>query len=647
MAAPRKPPPPPPQQPSASPPQPPTGARRPPPQPPAAAQAHAAQAHAAQAFQPSPAPALDRRKIGELLLEAGVVTPEQLNEALAAQHLEDERVGETLVRLEHCSEADIARALAQQFGLPVRLGVEESELDDELVEQLPIGYARGNLVLPMRFDEDDDLLEVLAADPLRLDELDDLSTVYDAELDIILTSRTELLELINKTYSKRTKDVDLEKKEDDFDEEDEDILHASAEDAPIIRFVNSLIFNASKVKASDIHIEPGDKEVVVRYRVDGVLKEVRRAPKGHLSSIIARVKIMAGLNIAEKRLPQDGRIRRKIAGKEVDMRVATAPVSHGERITIRLLDKSAVMLDLDSIGIAPDHLRVVRETINRPHGIFLVTGPTGSGKTTTLYSALSEINTPDLNILTVEDPVEFQLQGISQVQVNAKINLTFAAGLRSFLRHDPDVIMVGEIRDRETAEIAIQASLTGHLVLSTIHTNDAATGITRLVDMGVQPFLVASSLVALQAQRLIRRVCPHCARAQAPDPKELEELGIIPEAFFAGEQCLKVPIRDEHDQVMPLSAPPGYQLPPPGKLWVAEGCDKCNHTGYRGRTGVYEVLAVTEEIRRLATRNASGAEIKRAAIEQGLRTLRDDGAHKVLCGLSTVDEVMRVTAEEA
>ncbi len=593
-----------------------------------------------------PSVEVERRPIGELLLEQGAVTPEQLAEALAAQHLDNERVGETLVRMGYCPEHEVARALARQFGLPLRLDLEDDAIEDELIEQLPIGYARGNLVLPWRLDRDEDRLDVLAADPLKLDEIDDLSSVYDAEVEVWLTTKTRVLELINKTYSKQTKDVDLEKKDQEYDEEDEDILHANAEDAPIIRFVNSLIFNAAKVKASDIHVEPGDKEIVVRYRVDGVLKEVRRAPKGHLSSIVARVKIMAGLNIAEKRLPQDGRIRRKIAGKEVDMRVATAPVAHGERITIRLLDKSATSLDLDSIGIAPDHLRVVRETIHRPHGIFLVTGPTGSGKTTTLYSALSEINTPDLNILTVEDPIEFQLEGISQVQVNSKIELTFARGLRAFLRHDPDVIMVGEIRDFETAEIAIQASLTGHLVLSTIHTNDAATGITRLVDMGVQPFLVASSLVALQAQRLIRRVCPNCCKAVAPDPKELEEIGIIPAAFFAGEPCLMVPVRDEEGRPMPITSSGNHRLPPRGMLWAAQGCDKCNDTGYKGRTGVYEVLPVTEEIRRLAIRNASSAEIKQAAIAQGLRTLRDDGAHKVLSGLSTIEEVMRVTAEE-
>jgi len=587
------------------------------------------------------------RPLGELLIEMGVCTVEGLAEGLQAQHLENEKLGETLVRLKHCSEWDVTRALARQFGLAARENVEIGEIQDELVEQLPIQYARANFVLPYRLDRATGILHVYAADPLRILDLDDLGSLYDADLDVTLMPRSNVLEMINRTYARRTKDVDLEKKEEEYEEEDEDILHASAEDAPIIRFVNSLIFNASKERASDIHIEPGDKEIIVRNRVDGVLHEVKRAPKAHLPSIIARVKIMAGLNIAEKRLPQDGRIRRKIAGKEVDMRVATVPTAHGERVTIRLLDKSAVALKLDNIGIAADHLRQIRDVINRPHGIFLVTGPTGSGKTTTLYSALSEINTPDLNIMTVEDPVEYQLAGISQVQVQSKINLTFAAGLRSFLRHDPDVIMVGEIRDIETAEIAIQASLTGHLVLSTIHTNDSATGITRLVDMGVQPFLVASSLVALQAQRLIRRVCLHCCEPYRPLATELEEIGIIPEAFYAGEQALRVPVRGPDGEVVPLSAPEPRRLPPRGHVFKAAGCDKCQGSGYAGRTGVYEVLTVTEEIRRLAIRNADAMQIKQAALAQGLRTLRDDGAHKVLCGLSTLDEVMRATAVEA
>ncbi|WP_245913557.1 GspE/PulE family protein [Nannocystis exedens] len=587
------------------------------------------------------------RPLGEILIEMGCITAEALAEGLQAQHLEGEKIGETLVRLKHCTEWDLARGLARQFGLPARENVEISDIQDELVEQLPIQYARANKVLPYRLDRERGVLGVYAADPLRILDLDDLGTLYEADVDVTLMPESNVLELINRTYARRTKDVDLGKKEEEYEEEDEDILHASAEDAPIIRFVNSLIFNASKEKASDIHIEPGDKEIIVRNRVDGVLHEVKRAPKAHLPSVIARVKIMAGLNIAEKRLPQDGRIRRKIAGKEVDMRVATVPTAHGERVTVRLLDKSAVALKLDNIGIAPDHLRMIRDVINRPHGIFLVTGPTGSGKTTTLYSALTEINTPDLNILTVEDPVEYQLAGISQVQVQSKINLTFAAGLRSFLRHDPDVIMVGEIRDVETAEIAIQASLTGHLVLSTIHTNDAATGITRLVDMGVQPFLVASSLVALQAQRLIRRVCVHCCEPYRPTATELEELGIIPAAFYAGEQALKVPVRDENGEVMPLVAPEPRRLPPRGHVYRATGCDKCQGSGYAGRTGVYEVLMVTEEVRRLAIRNADAMQIKQAALAQGLRTLRDDGAHKVVCGISTIDEVLRATSVES
>ena len=597
----------------------------------------------------------DSRPLGEILVERGFATPDALAEALSVQHLEDERVGETLVRLKHCSDWQVCQALAQQFGLPALESLPAAEIDDELAERLPIAYARSNMLLPRRLHpghgqgESLGVLEVLASDPTKLLDLDDLQQVYDAVIEVTLMPSSAVGELINTIYSKRAKDVDLEKKDEAFDEQDEDILHASAEDAPIIRFVNSLIFNASKEKASDIHIEPGDREIIVRNRVDGVLHETKRAPKAHMQSIVARVKIMAGLNIAEKRLPQDGRIRRKIAGKEVDMRVATVPTAHGERITIRLLDKSAMALSLDAIGMARDHLRIVKEVIHRPHGIFLVTGPTGSGKTTTLYSCLATINQPNLNILTVEDPVEYQLAGISQVQVQPKIDLTFASGLRSFLRHDPDVIMVGEIRDLETAEIAIQASLTGHLVLSTIHTNDAATGITRLVDMGVQPFLVASSLVALQAQRLLRKVCAFCCQPHTPLAAELEDLGVDATRFFAGEDCLQQPLRDEHGDALPVQVAKGRTAPPQGTLWGANphGCDRCGGTGYSGRTGVYELLTISEEVRRLAIRNADAGQIKHAAVEAGMRTLRDDGALKVLQGLTTIEEVMRVTAEEA
>src|SRR6185295_18752622 len=443
---------------------------------------------------------------------------------------------------------------------------------------------------------------------------------------------------INKTYSRLRGSHELEvgvKKDDEEEaefqsEELVDMLDANDE-APIIRWVNSLMFQAAKERASDIHIEPGEKDVVVRYRVDGVLREAKRAPKKFQASITARVKIMAGLNIAEKRLPQDGRIRRKMAGKDVDMRVATAPTAGGERVTIRLLDRSSVLLGLADIGFADDHLALIRGIIKRPHGILLVTGPTGSGKTTTLYACLSEINAPDINILTVEDPVEYQLEGISQTQVNSKIDLTFASGLRSFLRHDPDVIMVGEIRDRETAEVAITASLTGHLVFSTVHTNDAAGGITRLIDMGIEPFLVASSLVGLLAQRLVRRPCYECARVVRPSEEILRELGLEPRTFYAGGYH--------------FPAVKGQHPPPAGMVYEPLGCDACGQLGYRGRTGIYELLMVSDQVRRLCLDKSDAGSIRNAAIEQGMVSLRFDGARKVVLGMTTPEEVMLMTAE--
>jgi len=391
------------------------------------------------------------------------------------------------------------------------------------------------------------------------------------------------------------------------------------------------MFQAVKERASDIHIEPGEKEITVRYRIDGRLREAKRANRQYLASIVARVKIMAGLDIAEKRLPQDGRIRRRIAGKDVDMRVATAPTAGGERVTIRLLDRSSVLLGLEDVGMAGDTLLKIRSIIKRPHGILLVTGPTGSGKTTTLYACLSEINSSDQNILTIEDPVEYQLEGISQTQVNPKIDLTFANGMRSFLRHDPDVIMVGEIRDRDTAEIAITASLTGHFVFSTVHTNDAAGAITRLVDMGIEPFLVASSLVGLLAQRLVRSPCRECAEIVRPSEEVVTELGLDPATFFAG----------------------GYELPvvkghrplPTGTVLRGVGCPSCLGDGYTGRTGIYELLMVNDAVRTLTLQKSDAATIRRAGVKSGMVTLRDDGARKVMLGLTTPEEVLMVTAE--
>jgi general secretion pathway protein E len=596
------------------------------------------------------------KRLGEILLEirratgaparpAGAepgpaFTPELLQQALEAQQKEGGRIGEVLVKLRAVTEDEVLVALGRQLGMAFVSDLKSADVDTELATKVPIAFAKQHRVLPIKREGDD--VTVATADPLDVGALDDLRTQLAAEVQPILVTSQKILEAINEVYGRSqagggelAKEGDAESDEG-ASEELVDILDATDE-APIIRWVNSLMFNAVKERASDIHIEPGEKEVTVRYRIDGVLYESRRAPRQFMPTIIARVKIMAGLNIAEKRLPQDGRIRRKIAGKDIDMRVATIPtVKAGERVTIRLLDRESVLHDLADIGFGDDHLRQMDELIHRPHGILLVTGPTGSGKTTTLYACLAKINSPDLNILTIEDPVEYQLDGISQTAVNTKIELTFASGLRSFLRHDPDVIMVGEIRDRETSEIAIQASLTGHLVLSTIHTNDAAGAITRLVDLGVQPFLVASSLMALLAQRLVRRVCPQCREAYEPSAEDLLSIGIKPDDFASG-RARRVKFK-------------GYEAgPPPGHLYRARegGCPACMSQGYKGRTAIYELLIIDEKVRQLTIKNSDAGTIKSHAMSAGMRTLRDDGAQKVLAGMTTTAEVLMITTQDS
>jgi general secretion pathway protein E len=575
------------------------------------------------------------KRLGEILLEAGVVTSAAVEQALVQQSSEGGRLGEILQKARAVSEEDVLRALGTQLGIPFSAELDVKQIDADLASLVPIAFAKQHRLLPIR--KVGTTVTVATADPLDVGAFDDLRGTVGGDLDPLLVPSGKIMDAVNQVYGRRQDAGTLGEGEGDDEmgaaEELVDILDVNDE-APIIRWVNSLMFNAVKERASDIHIEPGEKDVIVRYRIDGVLYETRRAARQFIPSIISRVKIMAGLNIAEKRLPQDGRIRRKIAGKDIDMRVATAPtVKGGERITIRLLDRENILHDLADIGFGDDHLRQMDDLIHRPHGIMLVTGPTGSGKTTTLYACLAKINSPDLNILTIEDPVEYQLDGISQVAVNEKIELTFANGLRSFLRHDPDVIMVGEIRDLETAEIAIQASLTGHLVLSTIHTNDAAGGITRLVDLGVQPFLVASSLMALLAQRLVRRLCRDCCEAYRPTEEDLLSLSIDPVAFFAGK-ARRVRFKGE-------GVPP-----PPGMLYRARegGCASCLNAGYKGRTAIYELLMVDEQTRQLAIKNADAGTIKRAAIEGGgMRTLREDGAQKVLAGMTGAAEVLMIT----
>lgn len=594
------------------------------------------------ASEPLPYLAPSLLPLGEILVRERGLSTEKLEEALGHQMQKGGRIGEALLAIRGASEADIAFALAKQAGVPFLENVKAEEVDGTLSDALPIQYAKVNRALPIRRHGEGVLVAV--ADPLEVEACDDLRTFLGCEIYPAAMAGEELLQLINAVYDKKAGGLAGEALEDggenvavDKVEELGDLIDATDE-APIIRFINAVISEAVKEKASDIHIEPMEKEVRVRFRQDGELVEKHRAPKKFQSAIAARVKIMGGLNIAEKRLPQDGRIKVKIAGRDIDIRLSTVPSAYGEGLVLRILDKTAVLLDLDSIGFTPKKRRDMESIITRPHGIFLVTGPTGSGKTTTLYSALSRINSPNLKILTVEDPIEYQIAGINQTAANPKIDYTFANALRAFLRQDPDVILVGEIRDKETAETSIQASLTGHLVFSTIHTNDAAGAVTRLVEMGIEPFLVASSLIGLLAQRLVRRVCKKCRIPYVPKPEELKQLGVDPDWVLKG-----------------VGKPPkiAFEADPPlvpGQIVIyrasPEGCSECTGTGYRGRTGIYELLMVSDEIRSLTLKRVDSGTIKRAAQAEGMTTLREDGALKVLQGITTIEEVLLITQDE-
>jgi general secretion pathway protein E len=573
-------------------------------------------------------PNLCGRPLGEILLQTTKLTPEKLQEALAAQQGEQAglRLGEILVRMRAVSEEQVLRGVAAQLDYPFLAKIDKDAVPPELIKRVPINFAKQARVLPIAMEGSS--VRVAIADPLDTAAQESLAILLGAPVAPEVALPQVVLDAINGVYDRAADEH--EKLMEDLETEDlESVAHELEEptdlldaddEAPIIRLVNSLLFRAVKERASDIHINPEERDISVRYRIDGELREVIRPPKRFQASISSRIKIMGGLNIAEKRLPQDGRIRIKIAGKDVDIRLSTVPTAHGERIVMRLLDKSAVLLDLATIGFEDWQLKIMDGLITRPHGIVLVTGPTGSGKTTTLYAGLSKINSPNLNILTIEDPVEIQLRGVGQVQVNPKIELTFASGLRSFLRQDPDVILVGEIRDLETAEIAIQASLTGHLVFSTLHTNDAAGAVTRLVDMGVQPFLVASSLVGILAQRLVRMLCSDCRQAYVPTAEELTQIGMTRE-------------------VMTKAGNPKH-------FYRAIGCPMCQNTGYQGRTGIYELMLVDDDIRPLILKNVDSGAIKKAAVARGMMTLLDHGAYKIARGITTAAEVLSVTAED-
>lgn len=556
------------------------------------------------------------KSIQEIISEKNPEALVKIDEILSKN---EETVEEAILNHQVLEDEEVLEVLSQFYEFPYITSISDKDIDPELVKILPISFAKKYRLIP--FERKEDSVVIVFAPPFDLYALDEIKSLFGCDIEPVLALNHVVINSINRVYE-RDKEMTEGIEDDDAEgiteydiHEPKDLLDADDE-APIIRFVNSLLFQAVKEKASDIHLECFEKEVSVRFRKDGILHEITSVPKKLQASVISRVKIMAELDIAEKRKPQDGRIRVKVAGRDVDVRISTVPTTWGESVVMRLLDRSSVLLSLEDLGLKGDKLEVVESLIRRPHGIILVTGPTGSGKTTSLYAALERINSPDKKIITVEDPVEYQIQGINQIQVNTKVNLSFANGLRSILRQDPDVILVGEIRDRETADIAIHASLTGHLVFSTLHTNDSASAITRLIDMEIEPFLVASSLMAVIAQRLLRFLCPSCKESYQPSDDELRKIGIS---------------REDLDD---------------GVLYRAKGCEKCFDMGYSGRSAIFEMLIIDDEIRNLTLGNVDSGQIKRKAIEHGMTTLRMDGADQVLKGLTSIDEVMRVTEEE-
>lgn len=559
--------------------------------------------------------------LGALLIKTGVIDEFKLQEALNLQESEGKsrRLGEILIELKAITEMQLLEILAKQLGLPFVKAINDREIPEDLIKKLPTRFARKFGVLPVGYRGES--VVVVTSDPMNLSILDDVRMMLERPIILAASPSTVITEAINRSYDRAStadqamEDISSNVIDDTALNEPVDLLDTEDE-APIIRLVNSLLFRAVKDRASDIHVEPYEKEVAVRFRIDGNLYDVMKIPKRLQNSVSSRIKLLGALNIAEKRLPQDGRIRIKIAGKDIDLRLSTVPTAHGERLVMRLLDKSSVVLELSALGFDPVMMKTMEELISKPFGIILVTGPTGSGKTTTLYACLSRINREDINIITVEDPIEYQLSGIGQIQVNEKVGLTFANGLRSILRQDPDVILIGEIRDRETAEIAVQASLTGHLVLSSIHTNDACSSISRLVDMGVEPFLVSTSLIGIVAQRLVRRVCQTCRQPAQATADQLSRLGID-------------------------------KIPSQATVFKAVGCAVCFHTGYSGRIGIYELLPIDEELRTIILKTPDAVHLRQAAIARGFRPMRYDGLRKILQGQTTIEEVLSTTQEDS
>jgi general secretion pathway protein E len=559
---------------------------------------------------------LSHRTLEQMLLDQGRVSPEDLRKVRKLQQERGERLERLLLDLGFLSEEDLQPILSSYLDVPM---VTAREFPTEAVPlgKLSLKYLRRAKVLPL--EQTNGTLRVAMADPGDQYALQGLEVATGLHIEPRLARERDILERLEAAYGNGTSngpggeggDGDLEFLGDD--EEDVDHLRDLASEAPVIRMVNVIINRAVEQRASDIHIEPFENELKVRYRIDGVLHDVEAPPRRLTAAVVSSIKIMAKLNIAERRLPQDGRIKLRMMGREIDLRVSTLPTLFGESVVLRILDRSSIVVDLEQLGFPAETLRDFAELIQRPYGMILVTGPTGSGKTTTLYGALDKINSPDKKIITIEDPVEYQLSGVNQIHVKPSIGLTFASGLRSIVRQDPDVIMVGEIRDAETAEIAIQAALTGHLVFSTLHTNDASGAVSRLLEMGIESYLLASALLGVLAQRLVRRVCRQCARPVELGLEVLREIG------------------GHRDEVHAVEG---------------AGCETCAHTGYRGRSGIYELLPVTDDVKQLILERASAGQIKDLAVKQGMRSLRDDGWRNVRIGVTTVAEVVRVTQEE-
>ncbi|MBS1988204.1 type II secretion system ATPase GspE [Candidatus Dependentiae bacterium] len=562
-----------------------------------------------------------RKKIGEILIDLNVLTPQQLQESLDEQKGSGKLLGQILLAHKIISKEDLARALAQQVTLIFIERITEQMADPALLGKVPLKFLRQHVVIPIVYEGYN---TIVTSNPRDLQPLDDLALLMGGVVNYAVSTDVIINDAINKYYPLETsKEMMDELKEGEDKElelgaeplEEKDIMEM-ANDAPIVKLVNHVIFQAAKEGASDIHIEPFEKELRIRYRIDGNMYQRVIPPKRYQSAIVSRIKIMSHLNIAEKRIPQDGRIQLKVADKPFDIRVSILPSNFGERVVMRLLDKTKGIVDLEKLNMSERDFQLLSRTVHRPNGIVLVSGPTGSGKTTTLYSILNKLNEPDVNIITVEDPVEYTMSGISQVQVHEKVGLTFATALRSILRQDPDVVLIGEIRDKETAQIATQASLTGHLVLSTIHTNSAPATITRLLDMGIEPFLIASTLVCVISQRLVRRLCSKCKAPYEPTKEMLGRIGLTP--VTAQGVTFYQPV----------------------------GCEECLKTGYRGRLPVFEIMEVNDKVGRLIVQRVDASVIAQEALADGMTSLGADGVRNIKAGLTSIEEVLSVAYVE-